>query len=225
MVTLTKYGDKYNRMVLRLEGLSTETKPVVTYIEYDDNGAEVGRMAIQNGSIFTEINTGKTYMYDADNAKWHEVSVGGGGGGSVDVYTKAETDALLGEKADLNSDGLIPASQIPPEVFERMKVVQDDTERFALTTDDVQNGDVVYVNDDEVMYYVYDDTKLDIEAGYKPFAAGTAAKAIADKNGNDIDTSYVHDYGSYFVVNGIRVYVSSTAPTGNIPDGSIGIGF
>lgn len=225
MVTLTKYGDKYNRMVLRLEGLSTETKPVVTYIEYDDNGAEVGRMAIQNGSIFTEINTGKTFMYDVDNTQWHEVSVGGGGGGSVDAYTKAETDALLGEKADLNSDGLIPASQIPPEVFERMKVVQDDTERFALTTDDVQNGDVVYVNDDEVMYYVYDDTKLDIEAGYKPFAAGTAAKAIADKNGNDIDTSYVHDYGSYFVVNGIRVYVSSTAPTGNIPDGSIGIGF
>lgn len=40
------------------------------------------------------------------------------------------------------------------------------------------------------MYYVYDDTKLDQEAGYKSFASGIAAKAIADKNGDDITTTY-----------------------------------
>lgn len=228
MVTLTKYtalggGEVYNRNVLWIEGLSTETKPVDVFIEYDEYGKEVGRMRIQNGSVYSAIDEGKTYKYDEENTTWYEFVVGGGG--SSDSYTKAETDALLSDKADLDNDGLIPASQIPPEVFERMKVVQDDTERFALTTDDVQNGDVVYVDDDEVMYYVYDDTKLDREAGYKPFAAGTAAKAIADKNGNDITTSYVPVYGNYFVVNGIRIYVSATAPTGTIPDGSIGIGF
>lgn len=108
---------------------------------------------------------------------------------SKDSYTKAETDALLENKADL-VNGTVPAAQIPPEVFERMKVVADDTARFALTTSDVQNGDIVYVDATQVMYYVYDDTKLDVEAGYKPFAAGTAAKAIADKNGNDITTTY-----------------------------------
>lgn len=154
-----------------------------------------------------------------------ELKNSGGGSSPSDTYTKAETNALLSKKADLDNDGLIPASQIPPEVFERMKVVQDDTERFSLTINDVQNGDVVYVNSDEMMYYVYDDTKLDSEAGYKPFAAGTAAKAIADKYGNDISTSYVRMYDNYFVVNGIRVYVSSTAPTGDIPDGSIGVGW
>lgn len=110
-------------------------------------------------------------------------------GGSGESYTKAETDALLGAKADI-VDGTIPTTQIPAEVFERMKVVADDTARFALTTADVQNGDIVYVDETQVMYYVYDDTKLDVEAGYKPFAAGTAAKAIADKNGNDITTTY-----------------------------------
>jgi hypothetical protein len=228
MVTLIKYGalsggEKYNVNVLSIDGLSTDTKPTVTYIEYGSDGREVGRMGIPNGSIFTEIDTGDTYMYDTDNTTWHKVSIGGGG--STDSYTKAETNALLNEKADLDNDGLIPASQIPPEVFERMKIVQDDTERFSLTIDDVQNGDVVYVDSDEMMYYVYDDTKLDREAGYKPFAAGTAAKAIADKYGNDISTSYVHVYDNYFVVNGIRVYVSSTAPTGNIPDGSVGVGW
>ena len=110
-------------------------------------------------------------------------------GGSGDSYTKAETDALLEDKADI-VDGTIPTSQIPAEVFERMKVVADDTARFTLTTSDVQNGDIVYVDATQVMYYVYDDTKLNVEAGYKPFAAGTAAKAIADKNGNDITNEY-----------------------------------
>ena len=39
-------------------------------------------------------------------------------------------------------------------------------------------------------------------------------------------TDYIEEQtGGYIVVNGIRIYVSSTAPTGDIPNGSIGIGF
>lgn len=44
----------------------------------------------------------------------------------------------------------------------------------------------------------------------------------------EIDTKLagkVDDGGEYFEVNGIRVYVSSTTPTGTIPEGSLGIGF
>jgi hypothetical protein len=86
MVTLIKYGalsggEKYNVNVLSLDGLSTDTKPTVTYIEYGSDGREVGRMGIPNGSLYTEIDTGDTYMYDADNTTWHKVSIGGGGGG------------------------------------------------------------------------------------------------------------------------------------------------
>lgn len=29
----------------------------------------------------------------------------------------------------------------------------------------------------------------------------------------------------YLILNGIRLYISSTAPTGDIPDGSIGVGW
>lgn len=93
-------------------------------------------------------------------------------------------------KADLDENGQVPLNELPPMVFEHMEVVENDTARFALTTDEVQNGDTVYVNSTEIMYFVVDDTKLDIEAGYKPLAAGTAAKAIADKNGNDIAETY-----------------------------------
>ena len=39
-------------------------------------------------------------------------------------------------------------------------------------------------------------------------------------------TDYVEEKpGGYIVVNGIRLYVSSTAPTGDIPENSLGIGF
>ena len=56
-----------------------------------------------------------------------------------------------------------------------MSVVKDDTERFALTKDSVQDGDVVKVQSTNLMYYVVDDSKLSTEAGYEVFKAGSAA--------------------------------------------------
>lgn len=38
-------------------------------------------------------------------------------------------------------------------------------------------------------------------------------------------SGYVPQSTNYFTVNGIRVYVSATAPTGEIPAGSIGLGW
>lgn len=162
--------------------------------------------------------------------------------------------SLYQDLVHLGPDGKIPAELIPPQVFERMITVADDTARFALTTDDVQDGDWVYVNSTQSIYYVYDEDHLDTEAGYKPVSAGIAAKAIADQYGNVIDTTYAkaadldalttrvgtnendilslqgkvkaHSEGGtdYDVINGIRVYVSATAPTGDIPTGSLWIG-
>ena len=98
MVTLIKYGalsggEKYNVNVLSIDGLSTDTKPTVTYIEYGSDGREVGRMGIPNGSIFTEIDTGDTYMYDVDATTWHKVSIGGGGGSGF-TPTQTQLDAM-----------------------------------------------------------------------------------------------------------------------------------
>lgn len=110
-------------------------------------------------------------------------------GGSVDSYTKSETDALLAVKADLQN-GIIPISQIPPAAIERMAVVADDTARFALTTDTVQNGDTVKVTATNKMYMVVDDTHLDSETGYSVYVAGRAAEAVADEDGNNIKSTY-----------------------------------
>lgn len=110
-------------------------------------------------------------------------------GGTTDAYTKAQTDELLDGKADL-VDGFIPVSQIPPVVIERLVKVADDTARFALTTETVQNGDTVQTIDNNKMYAVIDDTHLDSEQGYQVYVAGMATRAIADQNGNTIDTTY-----------------------------------
>ena len=111
------------------------------------------------------------------------------GGGAADAYTKAETDELLDGKADL-VNGVVPISQIPPVVIERLVKVADDTARFALTTETVQNGDTVQTIDNNKMYAVIDDTHLDSEQGYQVYVAGMAARAVGDQNGNTIDTTY-----------------------------------
>lgn len=41
----------------------------------------------------------------------------------------------------------------------------------------------------------------------------------------DMSDYVKEETGGYIVVNGIRVYVSSTEPTGTIPEGSIGLGW
>lgn len=92
--------------------------------------------------------------------------------------------------AQLNSDGMLPLSIIPPAVIERIVPVRDDAARYVLTTDDAQNGDTVFVISTEKMYLVIDDTKLDSEDGYQVYMAGAAAKAYADEDGNNIKATY-----------------------------------
>jgi hypothetical protein len=74
MVTLLNYGDQYNSIPLKLNCLSTDTKPTSGLI----NG-----VALSNGSIIYEIDTGKSYVFDVTGGSWNEApSVGGSGGGS-----------------------------------------------------------------------------------------------------------------------------------------------
>lgn len=82
-------------------------------------------------------------------------------------------EELLGEPdgvATLDANGRVPPDQIPAVALERVVVVADQTERFALTNDPeigVQNGDWVKQNSDPVeVYIVTDDTELDNPSGY-----------------------------------------------------------
>lgn len=62
--------------------------------------------------------------------------------------------------------------------------------------------------------------------GGEPADAYTKAEADAKFQTKEDMSDYVEEQpGGYIVVNGIRIYVASTAPTGDIPEGSIGLGW
>lgn len=98
MVSLIKYGalgggEKYDTNVMYIDGMSTDTKPV---------GSFDGR-PIPNGSVYTEINSGDTYMYNAVGTQWHKVSLGGGGGGgTIDTQVNGTSTNAVQNKAIYN---------------------------------------------------------------------------------------------------------------------------
>lgn len=103
------------------------------------------------------------------------------------VLLSAVTQVLT-EKADL-VQGILALSQMR----ENMKIVLNDTARFALTTNDVKNGFIIIVQQDEhgvpyspnpKMYIVVDDTQLDEEAGYQAFASDVDWSTIENKPDN-----------------------------------------
>lgn len=63
MVTLLKVGDECWAKQLEICGLSTDNKPIHTI-----NGID-----IVNGSIFTEMDTKKVFIYSQSDAHWYEM--------------------------------------------------------------------------------------------------------------------------------------------------------
>ena len=85
---------------------------------------------------------------------------------------KVTLAVMVGNKADLEN-GLVPLRELPNSVV----MVANDTERFALDSGEVNDGFIVLQYDSthpEIaakMFLVIDNTNLDSEAGYQPFAA------------------------------------------------------
>lgn len=79
MVTIYKV-EKSNiegegKFLVELRGLSDDDKPTTL------NGG-----TIQNGSTYTEIDTGDKYMYDLENTTWYKVESGNGGSEPMEKF-------------------------------------------------------------------------------------------------------------------------------------------
>lgn len=83
--------------------------------------------------------------------------------------------ALANFDASKITSGTIDIDRLPKAALERMVVVADDAARFKLTTTTAQVGDTVKVTATNKMYLVKDDSKLNTEAGYEPYTAGSAS--------------------------------------------------
>ena len=71
--------------------------------------------------------------------------------------------------------GVINEENLPDSVKERLTTVATDAARFLLTTENVQQGDIVKVTDTNKMYIVKDTSNLGNESGYEPIVADSAS--------------------------------------------------
>ena len=119
--------------------------------------------------------------------------------------------------------GVLSLDNIPKAALERQVPVADDTARFKLTTDDVQNGDVVKVKSTGLMYFVTDQTKLNSVDGYMEFTAGSAASVpwtgVTGKPSTFTPSSHKHAISDITILkdalNGKAANKDMTAATAN----------
>ena len=103
------------------------------------------------------------------------ISLRGGATGSTTFDGSADATINVTALDGSKITGTVPLSSIPKGAQERMVPVANDTARLALTTEDVQNGDVIKVTETGLMYYVADETQLGTEAAFAVFTAGAAS--------------------------------------------------
>lgn len=76
--------------------------------------------------------------------------------------------------ASLVQSGVFDLARIPRAAMERCVVVKSENDKYKLTTDKVQLGDTVKVQDSGKMYFVVDESNLTNDNGYEVYTAGSA---------------------------------------------------
>ena len=213
------------------EGTSTDTKP----IDADNN------------AIFKELDTGISYYYDGTD--WNEIpsSGGGGGGTGTDNYNELNNKpsingtVLSGNKSldNLNIQKKLTFDSAPTEdsenpvesggVYSALAGKQDTISDLPTIRSGAAAGATAVQPADVIAALA---TKQDVLTT-EQLAAVNSGVTSADveqitinKNNISLQQDTIADGGNgYALVNGIRVYVSSTAPAGDIPDGSVGVGW
>lgn len=163
----------------------------ITDVNGEKIATTVGGRTDTLGFKFTEynLNTGAASFFGtATNATTAEalktaVSIKLTGAVTGSVTTSLNTPVSIAtEFTTIPADkitGMISIDNIPREAMPNTVTVQNDEERFALTKEQVQNNDVVIVegateNDPATMYWVIDDTKLNLPEGYRAFTSSIA---------------------------------------------------
>lgn len=112
------------------------------------------------------------------NARSISVKGGNNGGtGSANFDGSGNISITIPSIDAASVTGVLPLSTIPQGALERLIYVANKAARFQLTNKQVQTGDSVIQNDTNVMYIVVDDSKLNSDAGYQEYKAGTALNA------------------------------------------------
>ena len=153
-------------------------------------------------------------------------------------YTESEADNLLSQKSDIghthsqyltagsmlntaNLQGIISVDNLPVAALERLVNVADDTARFALTEASVQLGDTVKVANTGLMYIIKDISKLNSEAGYEVYTAGSASSVpwsgVTGKPSSYTPSAHTHD-DRYYTESEINTKLAGKSDTSHTHD-------
>ena len=140
MVTVDNGTTTYN-------GLSTDEKPI--------NG--------RNGDAYIEIDTGKLFMYDAENAEWKELIVSGGsGGGGDEPVTVTVFDGEI--------EFIRPTGAVQTDYYQASFSPDVETTSDPLT---IEIGDAVYTTTSQEGgwwdYIVDDHYRISIDGSQSPY--------------------------------------------------------
>lgn len=120
------------------------------------------------------------------NARSISVKGGNNGGtGSANFDGSGNISITIPSIDAASVTGVLPLNTIPHGALERLVHVANKTARFQLTNTQVQTGDSVIQDDTGVMYIVVDDTRLNSDAGYQEYKAGTALEATHAANADN----------------------------------------
>lgn len=94
-----------------------------------------------------------------------------------DINTEKVQELLNSHTFDASKivSGTIDIDRLPKGALERLIPVANESARFKLTSDDVQEGDTVKELDTGLMYLVIDTSNLDNSSGYEVYTAGLAS--------------------------------------------------
>ena len=188
IIDKTKFGrmDAFDALPTIENGTS---EPIPNRVAKYDNNGRLHSISPVRG---TEV---ATYKFLSDNTFTRGVPVegvqdtGGINATSLGGLPASEYVTLnqLRSVTEINSSNQITAIQgdkvrnkiniecLPHGALERCVVVNTDDDRFNLTVADVQQGDTVKVNSTQRMYFVADDSKLNVSEGYTEYTAGLAS--------------------------------------------------
>ena len=108
-----------------------------------------------------------------------------GGTGSANFDGSGNISITIPSIDAASVTGVLPLNTIPHGALERLVHVANKAARFQLTNTQVQTGDSVIQDDTGVMYIVVDDTRLNSDAGYQEYKAGTALNASHAANADN----------------------------------------
>ena len=196
------------------------TSPTTFAGRVTGNGGFTGNLTgnvTGNADTATKLKTARSISVKGGN---------NGGTGSANFDGSGNISITIPSIDAASVTGVLPLNTIPHGALERLVHVANKTARFQLTNTQVQTGDSVIQDDTGVMYIVVDDTRLNSDAGYQEYKAGTALEATHSANAdNATNATTAGKVGHSLSVNLISGTSTATTTQAITFDGSSAVSF